>query len=183
MLVTSVTLSIPLWRRIRNSGDDPTTIFRDSPVHSLLCFSSLSSLVSLPFSLLLSLSLALFLFLSLSRRFPLPWFFCSSSLTTSLFVQRHGCITHTFQPSASTILHGPSPQPPPSRPSCSRETFPRSIFLRIYTCWTSLVLLLSLSFFFLLLSYFNERTRVCILLSSSFKKSFFVRFLFHFIYF
>lgn len=30
ILVTPVTLSIPLWRRIRNSGDDPTTVFGDS---------------------------------------------------------------------------------------------------------------------------------------------------------
>lgn len=31
ILVTPVTLSIPLWHRIRNSGDDPTTVFGDLP--------------------------------------------------------------------------------------------------------------------------------------------------------
>lgn len=52
MLVTPVTLSIPLWRRIRNSGVDPTTIFGDSPVAFSTPFPSLFlsfTSISLPF--------------------------------------------------------------------------------------------------------------------------------------
>lgn len=152
--MTPVTLSIPLWRRIRNSGDDPTTVFGDSPSRILSsshrrAFSSSSYSSSFPsfatfsFSAILFSSLShslVFLFLSLS----LVLFFRSSSsfttysflflfrfLPTSLYIKhltfpRHGlCLSWRTTP-----RRRPSTRTSLLRPSsCFRETLPRrSIF-------------------------------------------------------
>lgn len=151
--MTPVTLSIPLWRRIRNSGDDPTTVFGDSPPHpsscllfSRACFrivslslshvSSPSSLIPLPSPFVLS---PFFSFPSLCS-----FFLCYSNSSTSSFLSLSASlyIKHLTFPWYALLANNP---PTPSCPTHSFFVlFPVSVepsregrsFLRIYTCWT-----------------------------------------------
>lgn len=78
------------------------------------------------------LSAFLLSFLSFTS-FPLSLSF-SALLQQGISSYWHSCVTRTFYRLLRT-----KPPAVSSRSSCSRETFPRSIFLRIYTCWISLV--------------------------------------------
>lgn len=134
ILVTPVTLSIPLWRRIRNSGDDPTTVFGDSP--SRLAFSShrhafVSSLFLFCLSLFPRPICSILVFPFPSALFFLCYSTCSSFLSfgVSLYKAPYFPLVYILlvnnQPSDALLPHPFLPR----LLSRFRETFPRrSIF-------------------------------------------------------
>lgn len=140
ILVTPVTLSIPLWRRIRNSGDDPTTVFGDLPRASSSprrAFTScLFFLLSLAFSLSLPHSYYPRFSLSFHRTLSL-----SSISSFSFFFSFFFLYKTPYFPSVRSLSASNPPTPFPLTASLlpiSVIPFREGrVFLWICTCWTS----------------------------------------------